>query len=219
MKYLAAVLATFAAASCSPASDEEALGGMEMSVEEAGVMAKADARDGPFGFEMGQSIRDVVGAEKIDAPGLYRVNSPPKSHSDFEAIILEAYPDTGICKIRGIGRDLLGDGAGASIRGKVDDLAKALETKYGAPRKSDRCIADRIKCDPSFWMMTLDDNERVYAYLWESQSEGMKAANIGEIAVGAAATNIQDSYPILEFYSADASACEAARNSSSADAL
>ena len=220
MRYLTTAIAVVGLAACAPANDSDALGEADAAMQEAVMSEAADkARDGPFGFDIGQPIDEVRGAEKIDAPGLYRVNSPPKPHSDFEVVILEAYPSTGICTIRAIGKDLVGDGAGISIRGKVDSLSEALATKYGQPRKLDRCAADRIKCQDRFWMMTLDDNERAYAYMWEKPNEAMKAANIGELGVGASASNIQDTYPVIEFYSADVRACDAARNASSADAL
>lgn len=220
MKYLSVALVALTIGACSPADDSAALGDSDAAMEEAIMSVSADAaRDGPFGFEMGQPIDEVAGAEELDVPGLYRVESPPKPHSDFEVTVLEAYPNTGICMIRGVGRTILGDGAGAAIRSKVDDLASALETKYGQPAKQDICVAGSIKCRSNFWMMTLDDNERRYGYEWSNQNETMKSAGIGKIGVGAMAANIQDTWPVLEFQSADTKACEVARKASSADAL
>ena len=218
MRDMFTVLVALAAVACSPANDGGALG--EGALGQAEEMEEAvEARDGPFGFDMGQSIDEVAGASKLDTPGFYVVDSAPKAHPDFEAVVLEAYPDTGICMIRGIGRNIVGDGAGSAIRSKVDSLAKALETKYGEPEKGDVCIANRIKCNPDFWMMTLDDNERMYGFRWSKQNEQMSSADIGLLGVQAKAANIQDTYPLLEFQSSNTKTCEAARNASSADAL
>lgn len=209
MKHFGAAILAMAVAACSSANGGDAAEGS----------AEAAVREGPFGFDMGQKIEEVVGAEKLDRPGFYSVSTPPKPHPDFELVALEAYPETGICMIRGVGRDILGDGAGASIRTKVDSLADALEGKYGEPKKVDFCRSNKIKCQSQFWMMTLDDNERVYGYSWESQNEAMKKSKIGFIGLLGEAANIQDSYPTLEFESSDEDACEAARNAASADAL
>ncbi len=219
MKHLSLALAVIAVGACKPVDESDALGVDEMSMEEAGeASAPKVVRDGPFGFAMGQPISEVPEAKESE-PGFYTVTSPPKPHPDFEMIALEAYPDTGICTIRGIGRDLQSDGGGASIRTKVDSLSEALKTKYGMPRKNDRCYGNDISCRNEFWMMTLSSNERIYGYFWEKPNEAMKAANIGEIAVGAMASNIADTYPVLEFYSEDVEACETARNAVSAEAL
>lgn len=209
MKYFGPAILAMAIAACSPANGGDAAEGS----------AEAAAREGPFGFDMGQKIEEVVGAEKLDRPGLYVVKTLPKPHADFEQVVLEAYPKTGICLIRGIGKDIGSDGAGLSIRSKVDGLKDALETKYGSSKKMDRCGGSQVGCLPQFWVSSLLENERIYAHIWEEQSEGMKSANIGEMVVGAQAANILDTYPILEFYSADEKACEAARNAVSADAL
>lgn len=174
--------------------------------------------DGPFGYSMGQSI-DKLGLEKTEKAGLYQTTSPPKAHDDFEQVAVEAYPSTGICRIRGIGKNIEGDGSGAAVRGKVTELAEALATRYGEGHKLDRCSGGDIQCEGQFWMMTLDGGERYYGYEWTRQSEKMKAANIGAIDVVARAADISTSYPIVEYNSSNKAACEKARRASSASSL
>jgi hypothetical protein len=201
---------------CSAGETGDPLG--ETGDADLGEVRDQDAHSGPFGYKMGQSVGDIEGAQELE-PNLYEVKSPPKPHPDFEAVVLEAFPGPGVCTIRGIGRDLVNDGTGLDIRQKVDALAEALEGKYGKPRKIDVCSGDDITCREDFWMMFLGNGRRAYGYSWDSQNPAMEAAGISSIAVGAQAADISTSYPILEFYSADADKCQAAKNSASAAAL
>lgn len=217
MKYFLVVAAAMGLASCGATEQGDPLG--EATTDGAGSMHEdVELRDGPFGYDIGQPLRSIENVDETDGD-LRIIESPPKPHPDFESVALIGYSDTGICSIRGIGRNLENDGTGSQIRSKVDELAAALETKYGEPKKVDICQAGDIGCNTNYWMMFLGDGQRSYGYLWEQQNEAMQAANIGSIAVVAKAANIQTSYPVLEFYAADEASCEAAANASSAQSL
>lgn len=178
---------------------------------------EAKLPDGPFGIAFNKPVPD--GFEPLEGqPNHYKTSSPPKKHPDFDEVVVKAFPSIGVCAIRGIGKTINSDGSGAMVRSKVDSLAAALETKYGRGKKNDVCGAGDISCSSEFWMMTLEGGERGYAYLWSKQTEEMKAAGIGSLAVGAAALNIVDSYPIIEFESDQKKACEDASKASSASA-
>lgn len=164
-------------------------------------------------------IAEAGGATPLEKPGYYEVTALPKPHPDFESVVLVAYPDTGICEIRGIGRTIEGDGSGGRIRAKVDDLSDALSTKYGKSTKFDRCSGGEIQCDGQFWMMTLDSGERAYGHEWTTQNDTMRKNKVGEIYVGAAAVNIQASYPLLEFHSDNKTGCDKAEKASSVSSL
>lgn len=213
---LTVIAALFLIAGCSADEEGDPLGEFTGTSSEEGTAIAA--RAGPFGFDMGQKIDRVDGAEEL-RPNLYEVTSPPKPHPDFESVVLGAFDGTGICTIRGLGRDLENDGGGLSIRAKVDSLAEALEVKYGKPTKIDACSGDDITCDEKFWMMFLREGRRAYGYTWPSQNSAMKAAGIGDLVVLAQAGDISTSYPVLEFNSAEAEECRAAENAASAAAL
>jgi hypothetical protein len=211
----AAVLAT---AACSPQGNSN--GTMEAagkpSVEESD--GKVAAQDGPFGYLMGQSIAGL-GLEKMDKPGIYQTATPPKPHDDFETVVVEAYPETGICRIRGIGKDLENDGSGAAVQGKVTELANALATRYGEGHKINGCSGGDIQCESQFWMMTLNGGERYFGYEWTRQNDKMKASNIGGVDVLARAGDINTSFAIVEYNSSKKAACDKARRASTAASL
>ncbi|MEH6685542.1 MAG: hypothetical protein V7664_13695 [Qipengyuania sp.] len=200
---------------CSPAAEGDPLGETSASAE----MSSGTAGDGPFGFGMGMPISEVDGATRMENPTQYRVSSPPKSHPDIEFVILEAYPETGICAIRGIGYDIAADGSGSTVRSKVDQLASALESKYGSQEKIDICTSGDIACASEYWMMTMSQGERAYAYIWDKPSEAMQKAALSNITLAARASSIATSYLVLEFYSDETASCETAQNASSAASL
>jgi len=214
-------LALLAAGCAPPSGSNQTTDAGNATLESATQQDKSQeiaAADGPFGYAMGQSI-DRLGLEKMDKPGLYQTSTPPKPHDDFETIVVEAYPETGICRIRGVGRDLDGDGSGASVRGKVQELAEALSTRYGEGKKVDNCSGGDIECGSQFWMMTLNGGERYHGYEWMRQTEKMKATSIGSIDVAARASDISTSYALVEYHSNNKAACDKARRASSASSL
>lgn len=215
-KVCIALVGVIVLAACSPASDDDGSSALGLGSSENYKQNKYE--DGPFGIAMNNPIPDYIDTDKIEN-NIFSVKDPPKLHPDFEEIILVAYPDTGICTIRAIGRNLGNDGSGTLIRSKVDALVAALETKYGKGKKADLCLGGDIACTSDFWMMTLTSNERAYATSWETQNDEMKRLGIGSLVVAARALNIQTSYPILEFNSANEGQCETAANKSTASAL
>jgi hypothetical protein len=212
------VLACVFAGGCSPEKKADANSALGASASHP-VESTKNVNDGPFGIAMAGAIDDVPGAEPFDKPGLFKVGNPPKSHPDFESVVLVAYPDTGICQIRGIGRDLANDGSGSLIQSKIDSLSDALTTKYGKPETIDGCSGGDIACDSQFWMMTLLGGDRVYGRKWTLPNDMMKRNKVSEIYLVGNASDIQTSYPILEFHSADKSACKKAEQASSASVL
>lgn len=216
------ILVVICLAGCSPegaAEGNSALGGGPLADAATPSVKSKPVSDGPFGIDFGVAANTVPGAKPMETPGLYETTKPPKSHSDFESVVLAAYPETGICTIRGIGRDIQNDGAGLSIRSQIDSLADALQTKYGVGEKNDSCVGSEISCQGQFWMMTLNDGERFYGYSWEAPNAVMKRNKIQSIYLAARASDINTSYSILEFHSSNQAACEAAKKKLSASAL
>ena len=216
----AVVVLLLAGCTGESSKSEDAFGAANTTSAAAAEDKKAPVPSGPFGFSFGTDISKVEGAKLLEGKtALYSVASPPKPHPDFESVVLEAYPGVGICIIRGIGRDLEGDGAGVQIRTKVDSLAEALATKYGKPKKNDVCSGSEISCQEQFWVMNMTNGERWYGHSWETANAVMKQNGIGEITLAARAADIQTTYPVLEFLSANKAQCAAAAKASAADAL
>jgi hypothetical protein len=93
-------------------------------------------------------------------------------------------------------------------------LAEALETKYGKPRKLDRCAG--AACEPEYWAMSMGFGERVYAYLWENIHN---SSGIRNVSVGIQATNLAEPYLRLDYEVNDEAKCKAAQKSNDAKSL
>jgi hypothetical protein len=174
--------------------------------------------NGPFGIGIGQSITDLGETTKLDAPGLYKIESPPKPHSAFETVVVVAYPETGVCVIRGIGRNIDNDGAGVATRGAVDELADALRTKYGSARKIDTCFGSG-SCNPEYWMMYMSNNERYYGYEFKEKSTVFQSLKLREVDVAARVSDTQTGYAIVEYQGTNKESCDAAAKRGSAESL
>ncbi len=217
-KYLLPAACMLLSACSGPTSPEAALTGGNTTEAANPEAVDTKVSDGPFGYSMGQSI-DGLKLEKMEKPGLYQTSSPPKPHADFETVVLEAYPGVGICQIRGIGKNIEGDGDGSQIRSRVDELAETLATKYGPGKKVDRCSGGDVACDSQFWMMTMINGERFYGYGWDHPNQAMKSANIDSIYAVGNAANISASFSIVEYQSSKTKECDTARKKISASSL
>jgi hypothetical protein len=184
--------------------------------------SKAGARatpDGPFGIALGATVQSVPGLTRREDEGLYSTRNPPVPHPDFEEIAVVAYPDAGICTVRGIGRQIENDASGITVRSAIDGLADALSTKYGTPERLDACSGGDIACESQFWMMTLLQGQRTYGARWETQNDTMRRNRIGSIYLVASAPSINSSAVLIEYHSSNRRACEAAERRERASAL
>ncbi len=202
---------------CSEPSDGN-LGSIETKSE---IVQGADenAASGPFGINIKGSFDQVSNWTKLEKEGFFSSNSPPNPHPDFESVVVEAYPNAGVCMVRGVGRNNEGDGAGSAVQNQIEQLAKALETKYGQYESVDLCSGGDISCQSEFWMMNLGNGEVVWGKKWESRSGAMKRAGVKSIYLVAQAADINTSYPIIEFEADQTEACSVARNQASVKAL
>jgi hypothetical protein len=209
--------AAFMISGCNEKSDGN-LGSTDSSATNPQA-AEEKFSDGPFGIKVGGSFAQVSNWDKLDKEGFFSSNSPPNPHPDFESVVVEAYSTSGVCTVRGVGRNNEGDGAGSAVQSQVEQLAKALETKYGPYQTVNICSGGDIACQSDFWMMNLGNGEIVWGKKWEKQSEAMKQAGVKSIYLVAQAADINTSYPVIEFETDKGEACTAARNKASVKAL
>jgi hypothetical protein len=179
----------------------------------------SSAAKGPFGIKLGAPLETVGKTTKIEGPGVYVVDSPPKAHSAFETVAVVAFPETGICTVRAAGHTIDNDSGGIQIRTAVDQLAAALTLKYGEPESRDTCFGNDVECQSDFWMMTLRNNERAYGYVWEGAKPALQSAGLSFVGLMARATDGNSTYAIVEYQGTNTTACEQAVQMSTAEAL
>lgn len=164
----------------------------------------AGANDGPFGFSMG-ATPSVYGCNPLNIAGMYECATAPKPHSSFETYVVQSSAETGICFVKGVGRNVTSNSYGTSIRAETDELAKQISVRYGEPQLFDDLLPGSIWDEPRDWLVSLVKKERRYTYKWESTPE----EHVNEIYLAALAIDDDTTYPVAEFYLANYQDCEA----------
>jgi hypothetical protein len=208
----------FLAAACQRPDPENAAFGPPsangQSAEKA-APARPAAASGPFGIDLARGLQglDVAPHQEGDQPGVHRLNSVPSPHPDFSVYAVVAYPDVGICEVRAIS-SAEQDQYGVHAREVVDRLAAALTTRYGEPRKFDRCTG--YSCDAEFWTMQLSQGSRGYAYEWDSPREQPGGVRPRSVALSVQAPDILQTYARIDYEFGDERRCEAASRAAGA---
>lgn len=206
-------------ASCGP-SGQTGTSETAKPAEEGKIATSPQAASsrGPFGVAMGTPISKLK-VEAIEGkPGGYKLVSVPKPHTDFEEVYVTAFPETGVCVIRGVGFTLEDDGGGVRVRTQIAGLVDQLKTKYGEPKKIDRCYVE-YGCDSQFWTMKLKENSRAYFYEWPHSEGKVYGEGISEILAGAVALDYSSTYVELSYYGNNHKRCLELEKAASAEAL
>lgn len=180
----------------------------EIERRDADKVRTVPSGNGPFGIEMGSKLSNLGKSEPLPKAGMFEIKEVGRPDPEMESVLVEAYPTSGVCQIRGIGRDLQNDGAGSSGRAAVEQLAEALRTKYGAGKKLDSCSGGDVACESEFFMMTLRQGERYYGYSWENLKG--RSDHIGSIYLALSASDSSTTYPVVEYHSDKTTECKAA---------
>lgn len=193
---LAVTGAALALAGCEPAQ-----GGAQTSTKATRSAPKpaAPLAAGPFGIAMNTPIEKLHRDSRNDStsPGEYSLTDVPAPHPDLIAYVVMAFPETGVCGIRGVSASLDNDPHGSGIRSRVDALHDQLSVKYGAGKKSDFCV-DKY-CSDQFWSQELSGKGRFYSYSWKSTPENPLPNHVKAIELMAGADEDFDPFMIIDY--------------------
>ena len=157
---------------------------------------------GPFGFDTAskKNLADVYSyCSKDNEKKIYNIScsDAPKSHPDIQVYQMRYIDSVGLCSIQGVGYNINDSDRGVSTRRKTDDIANQIKIKYGNwDKKYDSIYSSSIWDEPGDWMMSIIQNDRVYAYLWQLNPpiNGVKT-----IAVAAEALERDVGFVLVEF--------------------
>lgn len=173
--------------------------------------------NGPFGLDLSLPFAKLDYDKKPIVPdkGIYAVTVPSPS-PDFNNYLVKAYPEAGICGLLAGSKDFDGDSNGGKVRGAIDALAAAMETKYGKPTKKDICNGGEIFCAPENWAMSIMNGDRVYGYQWKN----LKSDNqVRDVTLVVAATELAVLSIGATYEVNNKAKCEAAAKAASAKNL
>lgn len=164
---------------------------------------------GPFGLEMGMSHQVITADAEEIAPNVYRKNELPKKSTLFEIYIVQSTSETGLCYLKGVGKDIRVNDFGSAMRSEFEGLVRLLERKYGTPQKQYDFVRDgSIGDDPEDFMMSLYKGDRFLAALWENSEAQSLPDSLQTIGVGASALSTNTGYIWLEYYFLNHDECQ-----------
>lgn len=151
---------------------------------------------------MGTTISQLskMGAIYDDEAGLYVVRNPPVKNNSFDEILVLASPRVGVCKVVGLGKEMIVSGDGQALRSAFSNFNNILNTKYGvATSKFDYLKSSSIWNDSNDWMMGLRMKDRTLAHYW-MRSKGAKLTNnIGALMLEAKALSSTKGYIVVGY--------------------
>lgn len=183
-------------------------GAKQTEVSVASTQNKAPAASGPLGLKQGltrDEIESMVGSTLTlieGAANVYLADSAPKPHPAFENYALVIGDVSGLCQVRGLGKDIKTSRHGIQLKTAFTDLEATLTEMYGPAEKMDKLLPGSIWKDPEDWMMGMVQEERFLFARWP-QKEGGKLKGepegIESVALVARAKSSDTGYLILEY--------------------
>lgn len=191
----------------SPASNPPAALNQPQSVQSKKkhhTVAKVLPADGPFGFKQGLTraeVESMVGDSFTLLPrskNAYLLNTAPKPHGVFENYVVVIGDVSGLCAVRGIGKDITSSRHGIQLKSSFNEMEATLSDLYGASKKTDRLLPGSIWRNPEDWMMGIVKEERFLFARWSSKGQALKN-ELDSITLDVRAKSSDTGYLVLEY--------------------
>lgn len=176
-----------------------------------GLLFAGAAMAGPFGFNLEDSRKPSEAyrfCEEINGVFFnFGCTTAPKPHPDMEYYHVGFVEGVGVCRVRGVGKDIRDSRWGDWIRSQVDKIANQVKLKYGSwsEKYDDIDAYSATWYNPEDWMMSILEDERYYGYLWELQKPRY---GIKSIYVYAGARDVSTGYVDVQFETELQSSCK-----------
>ncbi|MBC6443185.1 MAG: hypothetical protein GDA53_08715 [Rhodobacteraceae bacterium] len=165
------------------------------------ALAPSAAKAQAFGIEMGTAVSDLDVVEDIG--DFYYTVNPPRPVSGFETCVVYAAPESGVCVVRGIGKNFERDGYGIKVRDRFRDLKNILDKNYGNGALQDGLRPGALWDEVDVRVMALRQNERYYQAEWQVDApEG-----IDDIIMSVKALSSDTSFLSLQYRFSNVGAC------------
>ena len=174
----------------------------------AGLMYATTAMAGPFGLDMGMTLKDVGGKPEKVTNGKYKLTSVPNSHSAFEAYIVQISPKDGLCWIKAIGKDIPTSAYGIELKSAFNDMKGKLEKTYGNHKTTDLLMPGSIWKESNDFMMAMIKKERFLMAIWDVENGSTLTDNLKQIGLIASPARRGKGYISIEYSFSNEKACE-----------
>ena len=173
------------------------------------LLFTGNAEAGPFGLEKGMPLEALGVPESEISSGYYHYNTLPKPHSAFEAYVVQATPNQGVCWVKAIGVDVATDARGTQFVSAFEEMRSKLQRAYGSHDLTNGLPEDAVWTGAEDFMASIYHDERIYLADWGAAYGSELEDNVVQIGLLAEATDYETGYYTVEYYFDNHELCDA----------
>lgn len=161
-----------------------------------------------FGVKMGDSVARYGGRLAGDAksPNYFRITVPVPNRA-FESYTAYSTPETGICKVTGLGVTHQNDPYGSKTKQSFSGLQKGLRARYGASSDIDYLKSGAMWNEPNEWVWSIDKEERMLVSYWLPSAGSSLPPGVTGIKLETNALSPTEPYIVLSYEFANFARC------------
>jgi len=163
---------------------------------------------GPFGLDMGMSIKKIDPKAKEISSGMYKTTKVPKPHSAFEYYVVQVSKNNGLCWIKAIGKDISTSSYGIELKSAFESMNKKLSKAYGKNETTDLLMPGSIWNEPNEFMMAMIEKERFLMAIWDKEKGSKLKGNLKQVGLIAKPGGRSKGYLILEYSFSNSEVCD-----------
>jgi hypothetical protein len=162
-----------------------------------------------FGVRQGDPVSKYLGehAAGIANPTYYKIKVP-EPNNEFESYAAVATPQTGICRVTGLGKTHYED-YGAETRSAFMSLKDALSSRYGRANLYDFLRTGALWDEPREWGWSIYKKERTLAAIWVASSGASLPQGISGVMLEVKAIAPSKTYVVLSYEFTNFEKCKA----------
>ena len=126
---------------------------------------------GPFGLNMGMTIKQIDANAKQVEPGIFITTEVPKPHSGFETYAVKVGSTSGLCWIKAIGKDVSTSVYGFELKLEFKEMEQKLTKAYGKGEETDLLMPGSIWSEPKDFMAAMAKKERFLMTIWKNNKD------------------------------------------------
>ena len=164
-----------------------------------------------FGVQMGEPVSKYQGrtVASLNDPYYFRI-TVPQPNNEFESYSAIATPQTGICKVTGLGKTHENDSYGTEVRSSFDNLKVVLDGRYGKSERFDFLKAGALWKEPREWVWSIYKGERTLTAFWTVPNGSRLPANVNAIMLDTKSVNASSgAYVTLGYEFSNFAQCKA----------
>jgi hypothetical protein len=172
----------------------------------AAVAIPGIAHSQAFGVQMGAPV-SRYGGKLLEGSKFSFEIRVPEPNSEFESYVAIATPQTGICKVTGLGVTHQNDDYGTDTRAAYDRLRDALTKRYGTNKSFDFIKYGALWNEPREWVWSIYKKERTLSAYWDKDERSSLPQSVSIIGLHAKAVSSSAPYITLNYEFANMDTC------------